>query len=70
MLKNNWPIFVCTLAIVVTMIGCTWWAEHELQSAIPDVENYNEKLDGISSQLGSIESDTDWIHRRIVDKTR
>lgn len=25
MLKTHWPMFVCTLAIIGTLIGCTYW---------------------------------------------
>jgi hypothetical protein len=24
MLKTNWPLFLCTLAVIATLIGCTW----------------------------------------------
>src|SRR5665213_1197702 len=36
MLKTNWPMFACTLAIIATLIGCTWW----LRNAIGSDLNY------------------------------
>jgi hypothetical protein len=63
----------CTAAIIVSMVGCTWWLETRIELAIPSYPVYNEslvdisrKLNNVDSSLRSIDSNTDSIDKRLM----
>jgi hypothetical protein len=63
----------CTASIIVTMLGCTWWLERRIESAMPSYPVYNDTLvdihrtlGGIDSSLRSVDSNTESIDRRLM----
>lgn len=71
MLKANWPMFACTLAIIATLIACTRWLSNAIQTNT-DVGEYSsdlrairEDLDAIEKQTSSIDKNTDSIDSRL-----
>lgn len=74
--RRDWVLLACTGSILLTLIGCTWWAEKRLEAAIPSYPFYNDSLVAIHhdtekqvEDLESIKEKLDWIDSSL-DKLR
>lgn len=61
----------CTLAIITTMLGCTYWLTHTIKTAAPSeyyrqFETLQADLDAIDRTVSEIASNTDSIDKRLM----
>lgn len=37
-MKKDWPLFVCTFALIVTLIGCAYWIRSEMTAGLDAIQ--------------------------------
>jgi hypothetical protein len=65
--KNNWLTVVCTAAIILTLIGCTWVLRQSITTfEVPEARDYSRELADIGDVLKDVERNTSSIDQRLM----
>ena len=56
----------CTVALIGTMLTCTYWLEDKIERAIPSFPVYIDSLVSITHTLEKVEANTDSIDERLM----
>jgi hypothetical protein len=62
----------CTVAIIATMLGCTYWLTHTIEKAVPSGEYYehfatlHSDLDALGRTVSAVASNTESIDHRLM----
>lgn len=60
MLRENKPLYGCTIAIIATMIGCTWSLQASIED-IPEAPDYEDQLKELTESIDSIKDTVEEI---------
>jgi hypothetical protein len=66
-LRENKPLYGCTIAIIVTMIGCTWSLQESIED-IPEAPDYDDQIKELTESIDSIKESVEAIQAAVEEK--